>query len=184
MTFTRLQDTTAEDLRVISQEFQRYKNELPQRLIEHMRTLQHDFGGFPVSRLEHCLQTATRVLEAGEDDEYVAVALLHDIGDTLCPLAHGELAAMILKPYVNDANYFLLRTHNDFQVYYYNHHLGLEKNLRQQHRTSIHYGYVLKFCETYDSVSFDPSYKSKPLEFFIPYVEKLINKTTFNTTDK
>ncbi len=38
-----------------------------------------DAVGAPVNLYTHCLQTATRVLEAGHDDELVVVALFHDL---------------------------------------------------------------------------------------------------------
>ena len=59
--------------------------------------LEHDYGGFQVTRLTHCLQTATRAYRDGKDSEYVVCALIHDIGDNLAPANHAELAATILE---------------------------------------------------------------------------------------
>jgi predicted HD phosphohydrolase len=36
-------------------------------------------SGYRITRLEHCLQSATRAHRAGEDEETVVSALLHDI---------------------------------------------------------------------------------------------------------
>ena len=44
------------------------------------------------------LQTATRAHRGGEDEPYVVMALLHDIGDTLGSYNHPDIAAAILKP--------------------------------------------------------------------------------------
>ena len=47
--------------------------------------------------LEHSLQSATRAHRDGADEELVVVALLHDIGEVLCPGNHGEVAAGLLQ---------------------------------------------------------------------------------------
>jgi len=49
----------------------------------HLNLLNGDFGGFPIDRLTHSLQTATRAHRDGRGESYVVMALLHDIGDTL-----------------------------------------------------------------------------------------------------
>ena len=92
-----------------------------------MRDLKFDHGGFPVDRLEHSLQTATRAERDGRDDEYVLCALLHDIGDTLSPYNHPDIAAGILKPFVSEANHFMVEQHGVFQGYYFWHHIGMDR---------------------------------------------------------
>lgn len=175
-TFTSFKNSTKEDWKIIGEAFGEFARGLPQRVIQHLKLLEGDCGGFPVDRLEHCLQTATRAYEAGEDEEYVVVALLHDIGDTLSSYDHGELAATILKPFVSEANYWLLRHHQIFQGYDYFHHLGMDRNMRDKYKDSPHYEYTKHFCEVYDGEAFDPSYESKPLEFFIPMVERVMSR--------
>ena len=96
-----------------------------------MRDLEIDHGGFPVNRLEHSLQTATRAERDGRDDEYVLCALLHDIGDTLSPFNHPDIAACILKPFVSEANHFMVKHHGAFQGYYFWHYIGLDQNARE-----------------------------------------------------
>ena len=98
VSFRRLEDSTASDWELLTQAFVPFLDDLPNRIINQMRELAHDHGGFAVNRLEHCLQTATRAYNDGRDEEYVVCALLHDIGDMLAPAAHAHLAATILKP--------------------------------------------------------------------------------------
>jgi hypothetical protein len=81
---------------LIGGELKRFAEKLPDRLIAHLNLLRGDYGGFPVDRLGHCLQTATRAYQAGRDDEYVVCALLHDIGDTLVPLASLTIIAKMI----------------------------------------------------------------------------------------
>ena len=79
--FRAMQEGTAEDWGIISSHFRPFAKELPDRIIKHLQLLDGDFGGFPIDRLEHSLQTATRAHRDGRDEEYVICALLHDIGE-------------------------------------------------------------------------------------------------------
>ena len=81
--FLRMQDSTQADWQLIGGEFMQFTTGLPERVIKHLQILEGDYGGFPVDRYTHSLQTATRALRDGRDEEYVVCALLHDIGDTL-----------------------------------------------------------------------------------------------------
>jgi predicted HD phosphohydrolase len=99
-TFTRMQDATREDYKLIGRHSLEFFTGLPDRVLRHLELLDSDTGGYAVSRLTHSLQTATRAERDGRDDEYVVCALLHDIGDTLASANHSELAATILQPFV------------------------------------------------------------------------------------
>jgi predicted HD phosphohydrolase len=173
--FTRLEDSTAEDWATIRQHWGPYLDDLPDRILAHLALLADDHGGFPVSRLEHCLQTATRACEAGRDQEYVVCALLHDIGDTLAPAAHADLAATILKPYVSVANHWMVAQHGLFQLYYHGKHWGLDPNARDQFRGHPHFERTVEFCALFDQVSFDPGYESMPLDAFAPMVRRVMS---------
>lgn len=133
-TFTTMQDGTAEDWQAIAAEFGPYSRALPDRVIAHLQLLRGDFGGFPVDRYTHSLQTATRALRGGEDEEYIVCALLHDIGDTLASNNHPDIAAAILKPFVSAANLWMIEQHGMFQGHYFFHHLGLDRDMRERHR--------------------------------------------------
>lgn len=181
--FRSFQESQAEDWQIIGKAFNAFAADLPARVIRHLELLKGDCGGFPVDRLEHCLQTATRAYEGGEDEEYVVVALLHDIGDTLGTYDHGEIAAAILKPFVSEANYWLLRHHQIFQGYDYFHHLGGDRHMREKYADSPYYEYTKRFCEIYDGKAFDPDYESRPLAFFVPMVQRVMarpRKTIFS----
>jgi predicted HD phosphohydrolase len=172
--FTTMQDSSAEDWKIISTEFAAYAKALPDRVLAHLRLLRGDFGGFPVDRYTHCLQTATRALSDGQDDEYVVCALLHDIGDTLATNNHPDIAAAILKPFVSDANLWMVEHHGMFQGYYFFHHLGLDRDMRERHLGHPYYEHTAKFCELYDSPAFDPKGKTLPLEEFEPMLRRVM----------
>ena len=95
--FSRFEDCTKEDMEIIEEHLQDYAKALPARVLEHLKLLEGDSGGFAVNRLEHSLQTATRAHRDGRDEEYVVCALLHDIGDTLGCYDHATIGAAILK---------------------------------------------------------------------------------------
>ena len=173
--FSSMQDSTAEDWQTISAEFAVFNNALPDRVLAHLRLLQGDFGGFPVDRYTHSLQTATRALRDGEDDEYVVCALLHDIGDTLASNNHPDIAAAILKPFISERNLWMIEHHGMFQGYYFFHHLGLDRNLRERHLGHPYFEHTAKFCELYDGPAFDAKAETLPLEVFEPMLRKLMS---------
>src|SRR5881628_50461 len=123
--FTRMVDATREDYAIIARHALGFTQGLPDRILRHLALLAGDTGGYAVDRLEHSLQTATRAHRDGRDEEYVVCALIHDVGDILLPANHAELGALILKPYVSEANHWMMDKHGVFQGYYFFHHIGL-----------------------------------------------------------
>ena len=132
--FRNLQDGTAQDWKIIAGEFQAFSKGLADRVLRHLSLLKGDFGGFPIDRLDHSLQTATRAFRDGRDEAYVCCALLHDIGDTLGSFNHPDIAAAVLKPFVGESEHWMVQHHGIFQGYYFFHHLGLDRHMREQYR--------------------------------------------------
>jgi predicted HD phosphohydrolase len=166
--FTSFAESTAEDWAIImGQDDTAEIAAVGERALWLLRQMD-DYGGFPVTRLEHSVQTATRAERAGEDDEYIVCALLHDIGDTLAPYNHASIAAEMLRGFVSEENLFMVEHHGEFQGYYFWHHIGGDRNAREKFRGSPHFDRAAEFCEKYDQCAFDPEYKSEPLEHFEP----------------
>ena len=181
-TFTRMQDATQEDYKVIGRHSLEFFAGLPDRILRHLELLDSDTGGYAVTRLTHSLQTATRAQRDGRDEEYVVCALLHDLGDTLAPINHAQLAAAVLEPFVSEKNRWIVEHHAIFQGYYYFHHLGLDRNLRDRFRAHPFFRDCAEFCEKYDQNSFDPAYDTLPLDAFEPALRKVLaapKKTMF-----
>jgi predicted HD phosphohydrolase len=172
-TFTSMKDSTADDWKKIGGEYPGFVRTLPDRLIAHLKLLEGDYGGFPVDRYTHSLQTATRALRDGRDDEYVVCALLHDIGDTLGTYNHFDIAAAILKPVVSEANLWMVQNHGIFHGYYFFHHIGLDRHLREQFRGHPHFERTAEFCELYDNPAFDPKAETLPIAEFEPMLRKV-----------
>ena len=175
-TFNAMEEGTQEDWDIIGREYMNFASGLVDRVLDHMRLLDGDFGGFKVDRLTHSLQTATRAHRDGRDEEYVVCCLLHDIGDVLGTYNHGAVAAAILKPFISEENRWMLENHTDFQGYYYFEYVGLDKNRREVHRDSPHYEHTREFIEKYDQKAFDPDYPTMTLEEFEPMVRRVMTK--------
>ncbi|TPG17653.1 HD domain-containing protein [Sphingomonas koreensis] len=171
--FTAMTEGTQEDWATIATHFREFSHGLPDRVLTHLKLLDGDYGGFPVDRLEHSLQTATRAHRDGRDEAYVVTALLHDIGDTLGSFNHPEIAAAMLRPFVSEELHWIANTHGVFQGYYYFHYLGMDRDLREQYRGHPHFEACAEFCEKYDQAAFDPAYESAPLSFFEPMVRRV-----------
>ena len=173
-TFTRMDQSTREDWALIVPEAMKMARSLPDRVLAHLQLLDGDFGGFPVDRLTHCRQTATLAHRDGRDEEYVCCALLHDIGDTLGSFNHPDIAAAILKPFVTEENLWMVQQHGIFQGYNFFHHIGLDRDLREQFRSHPHFQRTAEFVERYDNPAFDPAGEALPLSFFEPMLRRLM----------
>ena len=146
-------------------------------MLGQLARLDHTLEGYPLTRLGHSLQTATRAMRDGADEELIAAALLHDIGDELAPYNHSEFAAAILKPYVRAEVTWIVAQHGLFQNYYYVHHLGGDRNARERYRDHPWYEACQHFCAAWDQCSFDPDYRSEPLSAFEPLVRRIFART-------
>ncbi|HBS34483.1 MAG TPA: phosphohydrolase [Parvularcula sp.] len=171
--FRAMTEGTQEDWMKIAAHFGPFASAGGKRVLDHLRLLEGDYGGFPVDRLTHSLQTATRAYRDGRDEEYVVCALLHDIGDTLGAFNHPDIAAAIVKPFVSPENHWMVEKHGLFQGHYFFHYLGMDRNIRDQFRGHPNFERTAEFCEKYDQTAFDPDYDAMPLAAFEPTVMKL-----------
>jgi predicted HD phosphohydrolase len=150
-TFTAMTESTQADWQKIATAANAFNGELANRVLTHLQMLKGDCGGFSVDRLEHSLQSASLAYRDRMDEEYVVCALLHDMGDILASTNHGI-----------------------FQGYYFFHHLGLDKNMREQFRGHPNFERTALFCERHDQNAFDSNYATMPLAFFVPMVQRVM----------
>jgi len=176
VSFQRMEDGTREDYELLDRSEREYALGLPDTILGALSKLDHTLPGYPVSRLEHSLQTATRALRDGADDELVAAALIHDVGDELAPYNHAEIAAGILRPYVRPEVTWIVEQHGLFQSYYYAHHSGGNRNGRDRFRDHPWYQACRDFCANWDQCSFDPRYEWEPLSSFEPLIRKIFTR--------
>jgi predicted HD phosphohydrolase len=173
--FRRMADGTREDYLLLEEYERDFAAGLPDRVLAALDRLDHSFQGYPVTRLQHSLQTATRAEAAGADEELVLGALLHDVGDDLSPYNHAELAAAILRPYVRPEVAWIVEQHGLFQTYYYVHHLGGDRHQRERLKGHRWYDACVAFCE-WDQASFDPDYATRPLAHFEPLLRRILSR--------
>jgi predicted HD phosphohydrolase len=171
--FTAMDNADQADWMAIVSHAMPFNAALADRVLAHLRLLDGDFGGFPIDRLHHSRQAATLAHRAGKDEEYVVAALLHDIGDTLGSYNHPDIAAAILKPFVSEQMHWTVANHGVFQGYYYFHHLGLDRDLREQFRGHPHFESTADFCAHFDQNAFDSAYNTMPLDAFEPMVRRV-----------
>ena len=153
-----------------------YVRELPDRLLGALQKLDQSLQGYAVTRLQHSLQAATRALRDGADDELIVAALIHDVGDDLSPYNHAEVAAGIIRPYVRREVAWIVEQHGLFQTYYYAHHYGRDRNLREQFRDHPWYQACKDFYANWDQCSFDPGYASLPLSAFESRLREIFSR--------
>jgi predicted HD phosphohydrolase len=173
VSFRQMKDGTKEDYELLDEAEKRYALGLADRVLESLVKLDHSLEGYPVSRLGHSLQAATRALRDDADEEMVVAALIHDVGDELAPYNHAEVAAAILRPYVRAEVSWIVSHHGLFQNYYYVHHFGGDRNARERLREHPWYEACVHFCAAWDQSSFDPDYPSEPLSTFEPLVRRI-----------
>jgi len=136
--------------------------------------------GFPLDLKGHGIQTATRALKAGADDETVICALFHDVGELWTPACHGEVAASMLRPYISEKNFWILSHHEIFQAYYYGDAMKIDKNLRDRFRDNAeHFADCEKFCGDWDEKSFDANYENLPLSEFREMLKRILTRKPY-----
>jgi predicted HD phosphohydrolase len=169
-TFTRMDESTAEQWAVIGQETMEAQPLVADHVLALVRNLEGMVLGFAVDQLTHCLQTATLAERAGADDELVVAALLHDVGKYVSVANHPAIAAEMLRPYVRDEVYHAIRVHQDFQGKHYYGHFGGDTAAREQYRGEPWFDLAARFADEWDQVAFDPGYDTLPLAHFEPRV--------------
>ena len=175
-TFTRMDESTAEQWAVIGAETAEDQPRCADVVLDLLRSLKGVTVGFAVDQLTHCLQTATLAERAGADDEVVVAALCHDIGKSVSIPNHAAIAAEIIKPYVRREVYDMIRVHQDFQGRHYYAHFGADPNAREQHRAELGpetFALAEQFADEWDQIAFDPDADTLPLEHFEPLLRRV-----------
>ena len=70
----------------------------------------------------------------------------------------------------------MVKNHGVFQGYYYFHHLGLDRNMRDELRGHPWFEATAEFVEKYDQNAFNPDYDNAPLAFFEPMLRRILAK--------
>jgi predicted HD phosphohydrolase len=169
-TFTRMDQSTAEQWAVIGKETYENQGRVAENALGMLRSLSDITDGFAVDQLTHSLQAATLAERGGADEEMIFASLLHDIGKAVSVPNHPEIAAAIIKPYVRDDVYHVIRAHQDFQGRHYYQHFGADPNAREKYAGAPWFDLAAQFADEWDQTAFDPDYDTLKLEHFEPLV--------------
>ncbi len=178
--FTQMKDGDKEDYAFLTEHEIEYTKGTADRLLKALVSLDEGLSGYQITRLGHSVQSATRAYRDGADIDWIVSALLHDIGDIFAPYNHDEYAATILKPFVREQCTWVVEKHGDFQMIYYGDHVGGNPNKRDAYKDHPYFEDCVEFCERWDQSSFDPTYDSKPIEFFADMVREVFARTPYD----
>jgi predicted HD phosphohydrolase len=171
-TFTRMDRSTEGDWMTIARATLAVQTNVGATVLAMLRSFDTLHAGFGVSQLHHALQTATMAKRANANDDIVLAALCHDLGKYVSIANHAAIAAEILKPYVSEAAYRIVATHQDFQGKHYYEHFGKSTTLRARYVNEPWFRDAERFTDEWDQAAFDPNYPILPLGEFEPLVRQ------------
>lgn len=178
--FKEMKHGTREEYHFLQKLEHDYIRTLPDRILDALKRLDGSLQGYQVTRLEHSLQTATRAEADGADIEMIVAALVHDLGDELAPENHSQMATSMIRPYVRAEVTWVIEMHGLFQMKYYMHHYGGDKDGYLAYKDHPWFESCNHFCEKYDQAAFDPAYPTKPLSHFEPMLRTIFSRKPFD----
>ena len=197
VSFTEMQHGTAADYALLDRYERQHASELADRLLDVLARLREEDPSTLVIMISghgtidtavdatrkgayDFLQNATRARLDGADIDWVVAALLHDIGDELAPYNHAEYAAAVLRPYVREEVAWVVEHHGVFQSYYFAHHLGGDRNRRDQFADHPWFDLCVEFCARWDQNSFDPEFPIHGLDTFADDVRTVFARSAWS----
>ena len=179
--FVNMKDGTREEYELLARLEKPYLALTADRVLEELkRAGEATLEGYKITRLQHGLQSGTRALRDGADLDWVVGALLHDIGDGLAPQNHDKMSAEVIRPFVRWDVAWTVEHHGIFQMLYYGHHYGWDRNARDQFKDHPVFDNCAEFCERWDQSSFDPDYPTETLEIFEPMVREVFGRKAYS----
>ncbi|MGZ6039974.1 MAG: HD domain-containing protein [Phenylobacterium sp.] len=123
--------------------------------------------GLPVDQLDHSLQVATRAWRARAQPDLVLGALMHDVGRLIRPEAHGRASAELIRPFVSDSVYWIVRIHDELGLQFVPPEPGL-RSTAGLYAAEPWFPAARVFAEQWDRYSFATDAAALPLAFFRP----------------
>jgi predicted HD phosphohydrolase len=181
VSFTQMKDGTREDYELLEKLEKPYLALTSDRVLAELRR-QGDvtLEGYKITRLDHVLQSATRARRDSADIDWIVAALCHDIGDGLAPQNHDRFSAEVLRPFVRWDVAWVVEHHGIFQMLYYAHHYGWDKDARDRYCDHPCFQTCADFCERWDQSSFDPEYLADPLVSFESEVRQVFGRKAYD----
>ena len=170
--FTRLDQSTAADWAIIENAVRAQQQGVVNTIKNMINACRGYHLGFGPDQFTHVTQAATRAKRDNASDEMILVCLVHDLGKVISNLAHPDIIAGIVRPYVSDGSYYLLRHHMEYQWKHYGHYIFKPTNGRQRYVGESWHADAVRFSDEYDQKAFDRYYRTDPIESFLPLVEQ------------
>lgn len=170
--FTRLDQSTAADWAIIENAVRAQQEGVVDTIKNMINACRGYHLGFGPDQFTHMTQAATRARRDNASDEMILVCLVHDLGKVISNLAHPDIIAGIVRPYVSEGSYYLLRHHMEYQWKHYGLYIFKPTNGRQRYVGESWHADAVKFSDEYDQKAFDPYYRTDPVEEFMPLVEQ------------
>ena len=79
----------------------------------------------------------------------------------------------ILKPFVSEDNLWMVQNHGIFQGYNFFHHIGMNRNMRDNFAGHEHYARTEEFIALYDNPAFDAKAETLPIAEFEPMLRRV-----------
>ena len=172
----RMSDFSAEYMTYVEHHLDLDLQQVPDRILALLRSTDDLIQGFQVSQLVHGLQTATMAERAGADLDMVVASVCHDMGKVISNANHPAIAAEMIRPWVSDESYWVVKVHQDFEGMHYYDRMGLDPMMRRKHADHPYYELAERFADQWDQFAFDPDYPTLPLEHFEPMVREVFGR--------
>jgi predicted HD phosphohydrolase len=157
VSFTQMKDGTKAEYELLHELEKPFLALTADRVLEELRRQEHHAGRLP----DHAAGTWAAIGHAGRarrgGSDWIVAALLHDIGDGLAPQNHDRMSAEVIRPFVRWDVAWVVEHHGIFQMLYYGHHYGWDRNARDRFRDHPCFDSCAEFCERWDQSSFDPT---------------------------
>jgi predicted HD phosphohydrolase len=150
--------------------------QVPDRIMAILQSTDDLIQGFQVSQLVHGLQTATMAERAGADIDMIVASLCHDMGKIISNANHPAIAAEMMRPWITDEAYWVVKVHQDFEGMHYYARMGLDPMVRRKYADHPYYKLAEQFADEWDQNAFDPDYDYLPLEHFEPMVREVFSR--------
>jgi predicted HD phosphohydrolase len=175
---TSLDDFTAADWAILDAQRPPYQAALQAGQVLRLLSASKDDPsfGYHVNNYRHCVQAATLALTDGRGDDYVAAALLHDIGFIACPTSHGEFAAKLLAPYIDEKLVWIVERHAAFLNHHDNEHPTIDRNARERWRGHPYFEAAAEFVARYDQGAIDAAAREADLATFEPILQRIFTR--------
>lgn len=159
-----------------------YATQLPDQILFMLKALDRVRVGYPLSMLQHSLQAATRARRANATDDLVLCALCHHLGSVITLEGQAELSASIVRGFVAEDAYHMLRHQDEYRLAHYGERVDLPTGLRARWASAPWDAQAKQFYDEWDRPSYDPSYDTLPLSEFEGLVRSKFSPDIGNLT--